>query len=86
MSSDLAALNIQRGRDHGIPSYNQIRKYLGMAPIVSMNERPTEISQENWDILSSVYKYPDDIDVYAAGLSETPASGSPRIRLPDSID
>ena len=49
-----------------------------------MNERPAEISQENWEILSSIYKYPDDIDVYPAGLSETPAPGSTRIRRPHS--
>jgi hypothetical protein len=32
---DLFALNIKRGRDHGIPDYNTVRKYLGFAPIKS---------------------------------------------------
>jgi hypothetical protein len=74
-TSDLGSLNIQRGRDHGIPSYNEIRKFLGLSPVPSMADRPEEISPENWDALAQVYKNPDEVDVYPAGLSETPIPG-----------
>ena len=43
--SDLAADDVQRGRDHGMPSYNDLRKAYGLAPVRSF----TEITGESTD-------------------------------------
>jgi len=72
---DLASLNIQRGRDHGIPDYNTVRGLLGMATIHSMDNRPLEIDEEAWAAFKQVYTNPDDIDLYPAGLAEMAVPG-----------
>ncbi|TMF60875.1 MAG: peroxidase, partial [Chloroflexi bacterium] len=43
--SDLGAIDIQRGRDHGMPSYNELRRAYGLAPRRSF----TEITGESTD-------------------------------------
>ena len=76
MGFDLGAINIQRGRDHGIASYNEVRKALQLPPMTNMNQPPAEILGSEWEYLSKVYQgYPDDIDLYTAGLAETPLPG-----------
>jgi len=72
---DLGARNIQRGRDHGIPGYNEMRKFCGLEEIYNMDDKPYEISYENWDLLRKVYRYPEEIDAYAGGLSENSSKG-----------
>ena len=73
---DLAARNIQRGRDHGIPGYEKLRQACGMADIVGM-AAPAEINADDWRKLMKTYKNdPSQMDGFTAGLAETaPADG-----------
>ena len=45
--SDLGAIDVQRGRDHGIPLYNDLRRAYGLAPVRSF----TQITGESTDQL-----------------------------------
>ena len=65
---DLAALNIQRGRDHGLAGYNATRSAYGLAPITSFDE----VSSDPQIIaaLSSNYADVDEIDLWVGGLVE----------------
>ncbi|KAG1702396.1 Chorion peroxidase [Nymphon striatum] len=74
--SDLAALNIQRGRDHGLPPYNQWRIKCGLPRVSSWKQLATYVSSvQIIDQLKKVYKCPDDIDIFVGGLLETPVKG-----------
>jgi len=73
---DLAARNIHRGRDHGIPKYNELRKSCSLEPIESWDSKPSDIRDEVWDKLKSTYSHPDDIDPFTGGLAEIPMPGA----------
>ena len=72
---DLLAINIQRGRDHGLPSYNSYRKRCGLAPLTSWNDRPSEHDESFWLNLKEVYDKVDDIDLMVGGVSEKSVRG-----------
>ena len=40
--------------------------------------RPAEISEENWSLLGRLFRSPNDIDLYSAGLAEEHAEGRTR--------
>ncbi|MDX1711258.1 MAG: peroxidase family protein, partial [Rhodovibrionaceae bacterium] len=65
---DLASLNIQRGRDHGLPSYNGARVALGLPPATSFDDITSDP-----DIrarLRTVYASVDEVDLWVGGLAE----------------
>ena len=71
---DLIARNIQRGRDHGLPSYAAFYKALHQADNTVMDcwdKKPSEISQSKWDRLQEVYIHPHHIDLFVGGMAET---------------
>jgi len=73
--ADLLALNIQRGRDHGLPGYNAYRKACGLRYLTSWNQRPTEVDEKYWEKLKEVYNTVDNIDLYVGGVGETSVRG-----------
>ncbi|XP_022826330.1 chorion peroxidase [Spodoptera litura] len=69
---DLAAINIQRGRDHGVQSYNQYRKLIGLDIFTDFQQFPPNAAKR----LITVYENPDDIDLWVGGLLEEPVEGA----------
>lgn len=65
---DLAALNIQRGRDHGLPSYNDTRKQLGLRRAKSFADiTKDDVMQER---LEEAYGDVNNVDVWVGALAE----------------
>jgi len=72
---DLVAINIQRGRDHGIPDYNSLREGLGLTKIKKWND----ITKDEDIILKLKELYGDEgynnMDAFVGGLAEDHVEG-----------
>lgn len=71
---DLGALNIQRGRDHGLPSFNAMRAVFRLKPVHSfkdINPNPAVVAE-----LTNAYGTPENLDLWVAGLAERDRPGS----------
>jgi len=76
VSLDLASINIQRGRDHAIPTYNDIRQVCGMRRALSFHDFQSEIrNATKRQILSELYSHVDDVDLWVGGLEEDVVEG-----------
>ena len=71
---DLAATNIQRGRDLGLPSLNQMRTVLGLTPYTTFAQISSDGSLVT--ALQTAYTDVNKIDLWIGGLSEDPAVGA----------
>jgi peroxidase len=67
----LPALNIQRGRDHGIPGYNLYREKCGLSR-ANKFEDLTNMPKSVIGKLKALYASPDDIDLFVGLVSEYP--------------
>ncbi|MEM0969120.1 MAG: peroxidase family protein, partial [Verrucomicrobiota bacterium] len=71
---DLASLNLQRGRDHGLPSYNEVRASYGLPAIASLETFPA--SPDVQEQLAAAYDSIDLLDPWIAMLAERHVPGS----------
>lgn len=71
---DLASINIQRGRERGLPGYNDVRAAFGLPTYGTFPEinRDRKISQ----VLQNLYGRVDRVDPWVGMLAEAPAEGS----------
>lgn len=73
---DLAAINIQRSRDHGIPSYTKFRQFCNMTEVNDFADLAGEISeQEVRHKLKELYGSVHNIDVWVGGILEDQVEG-----------
>ena len=66
--ADLVVINIQRGRDHGLPPYVKFRDHFD----VSNDSIPADAMTELLNLYASVR----DVDLYVGGLLEKPEDGA----------
>ncbi|XP_014897184.1 thyroid peroxidase isoform X1 [Poecilia latipinna] len=74
---DLAALNLQRGRDHGLPGYNDWRDFCGLKRIATLDDLAEVVRDRRVaEKILHLYQHPDNIDVWLGGLVENFLAGS----------
>ncbi len=71
---DLVSLNIARGRDHGLPAFNEARVDLGLEPISSFDELTSDQAVQRG--LAETYGHIDNVDVWVGALAEEHVDGS----------
>uniref|UniRef100_F1RRP2 Lactoperoxidase n=1 Tax=Sus scrofa TaxID=9823 RepID=F1RRP2_PIG len=68
---DLAAINIQRGRDHGMPGYNSWRGFCDLSQPQTLEELRAVLKNEKLaKKLLDLYGTPDNIDIWIGGTAE----------------
>ena len=87
---DLAAINMARGREHGVPGYGRWREWCGLGQVDwdqlqgIMPNRSVRVGHTiQYSLLTitlqgyrSLYESPADIDLWSAGITETPLPGA----------
>ncbi|XP_046532549.1 lactoperoxidase isoform X2 [Equus quagga] len=68
---DLAAINIQRSRDHGMPGYNSWRGFCDLSQPQTLEELDAVLKNKRLaKKLLDLYRTPDNIDIWVGGIAE----------------
>lgn len=71
---DLIARDVERARDDGIGSYNQVRQAYGLPPVTSFAQITSNVAVQQQ--LKQVYGNVNNIDPFEGGLAEDHVAGS----------
>lgn len=71
---DLAAIDVQRGREVGLADYNSTRVALGLPALTSFSQITSNVGLANF--LQQLYGSIDDVDLMVGGLAEDHLDGS----------
>ena len=71
---DLAAINIQRGRDLGLGTLNETRQVLGLEPYTTFEQITNDAATVA--AMKTAFGTPDNVDLWTGGLAEQHARGS----------
>jgi peroxidase len=72
---DLAALNIQRGRDHGLPDYNIFRDHFGSGFALNFSDITSDATVQT-QLDGAYHGDINDIDVWVGALAEDHVAGT----------
>ena len=73
---DLAAINLQRGREQGLPGYNLFREWCGLPRAESFGQLEPYLTNRTAHLYSRLYRHVDDIDLWSGGVSERKLPGA----------
>ena len=74
--ADLAAQNIQRGRDHALPGYVYHLNYCFNITVTKFEELDVFLPRTTREWLQVIYENVQDVDLFTAGTSEFPLKGA----------
>jgi len=73
---DLFAINVHRGRDNGVPPYNDWRVWCGFPRVNRFDDLRGQVDPGIINKLQSLYGSVEDLDLYPLGLAEQPRFGA----------
>lgn len=73
---DVLAVDMQRGRDHGLAAYMHYRELCGLPPTTSFEDLSDVMTDTTIKSLQRVYEDPIDIELVVGIMSEIPLEGS----------
>jgi len=73
---DLVAINIQRGRDHGLPGYNKYREICMGNKATQWSDLRKSMDPQGIEHLKKMYNSIDDVDLFVGGFLEQPHQDS----------